>query len=136
MLFRSYFRGVPKELEEAAYVDGCGKIRTFFKIMLPDAKPIITSCFLFAYVWQWTDSLYSTLFLSKLTLLSSSVRAIAERLTDHYERVYGFGNKPTIGFQQSLISTGMLMTIAPLLLLYIIAQKGFVESLSQTGIKM
>ena len=53
---RQFFRNQPKELEEAAYVDGCGTLRTFFRIMLPDAKPIITSCFLFSFVWQWTDS--------------------------------------------------------------------------------
>ena len=41
-MLRQYFRGVPKELEEAAYVDGCGKIRTFIQIMLPDARPMLT----------------------------------------------------------------------------------------------
>lgn len=135
-MLRQYFRGVPKELEEAAYVDGCGKLKTFIKIMLPDAKPLLTSCFLFAYVWQWTDSFYSNLFLRRLTLLPSGLRSIAERLNDYTESTLGRGNLPTIAYQQSLISTGMLMSIAPLLILYIIAQKGFVESLSQTGIKM
>lgn len=135
-MIRQYFRGVPRELEEAAYVDGCGKIATFIKIMLPDAKPILTSCFLFSYVWQWTDSFYSNLFLRKLTLLPSGLRSIAERLNDYVKRTQGEGNLPTIAYQQCLIATGMLMCIAPLLILYLIAQKGFVESLSQTGIKM
>lgn len=135
-LIRQYFRGVPKELEEAAYVDGYGRFKTFIRIMLPDAKPILTSCFLFAFVWQWTDSFYSSLFLRKLKLLPTGIASIAERLKDYYERTIGFGAMPTIGYQQSIIATGMLMTIAPLLLLYLIAQKGFVESLSQTGIKM
>ncbi|MBE5968122.1 MAG: carbohydrate ABC transporter permease, partial [Lachnospiraceae bacterium] len=67
---RQYFRGIPKELEEAAYMDGCGNLKTFVKIMLPDAKPILTSCFLFAFVWQWTDSFYSKMFLGNITLLS------------------------------------------------------------------
>ena len=53
-MLRQYFKGVPKSLEEAAYVDGCGTLHTFLKVMLPDAMPIITSCFLFAFVWQWT----------------------------------------------------------------------------------
>lgn len=135
-MIRQYFRGVPKELEEAAYVDGSGRFRTFLQIMLADAKPILTSCFLFAFVWQWTDSFYSSLFLRKLKLLPTGIASIAERLNDYYETTYGRGNLPTIGYQQSMIATGMLMTVLPLLLLYIIAQKGFVESLSQTGIKM
>lgn len=135
-MIRQYFRGVPKELEEAAYVDGSGKLKTFLIIMLPDAKPIITSCFLFAFVWQWTDSFYSNMFLRQLTLLPSGLTAISERLNDWVELTKGVGNLPTIAYTQALISTGMLMAIAPLLLIYLIAQKGFVESLSQTGIKM
>jgi len=66
-MLRQYFRGIPKEMEEAAYVDGCGKLKTFLVIMLPDAKPMLTSIFLFAYVWQWTDSFYSSLFLRKIS---------------------------------------------------------------------
>ena len=135
-MIRQYFRGVPKDLEEAAYVDGCGKVKTFIKVMLPDAKPIITSCFLFAYVWQWTDSFYSNLFLRHITLLPSGLKSISQRLADYFEVTFGKGNIPTIGYSQSLISTGMLMAILPLILIYLVAQKGFVESLSQTGIKM
>lgn len=44
-MIRQFFRNIPKEMEEAAYVDGCGMLETFVKIMLPDAKPILTSCF-------------------------------------------------------------------------------------------
>ena len=62
-LLRQYFRNQPIELEEAAYVDGCGTLRTFLKIMLPDAKPILVSCFLFSFVWQWLDSSYTTIFI-------------------------------------------------------------------------
>ena len=51
-----------KRIGKTSYVDGCGKLSTFVRIMLPDAKPILTSCFLFSYVWQWTDSFYSNLF--------------------------------------------------------------------------
>ena len=56
-MIRQFFRNIPKEMEEAAYVDGCGTLKTFISIMLPDAKPILTSCFLFAFVWQWTDEI-------------------------------------------------------------------------------
>lgn len=135
-MIRQYFRGIPKELEEAAYVDGSGKFKTFLLIMLPDAKPIITSCFLFAFVWQWTDSFYSNLFLRHLTLLPSGLKSMSERLNDWVELTMGLGNLPSIAYTQSLISTGMLMAIVPLILIYLVAQKGFVESLSQTGIKM
>lgn len=135
-LIRQYFRGVPKELEEAAYVDGCGNFSTFVRIMLPDATPILTSCFLFAFVWQWTDSFYSKMFLGKISLLSNKLTAITGLLTDYLTAINGTGTKPSIAYGQMMISTGMIMAIIPLLLIYIVAQKGFVESLSQTGIKM
>lgn len=135
-LIRQYFRGVPKELEEAAYVDGCGNLSTFIRIMLPDARPILTSCFLFAFVWQWTDSFYSKMFLGKISILSNKLTSITGVLTDYMVAINGTGSKPSIAYGQMMISTGMIMAIIPLLLIYIVAQRGFVESLSQTGIKM
>ena len=140
-LIRQFFRNIPKELEEAAYVDGCGTLKTFFKIMLPDAKPIITSCFLFAFVWQWTDSFYSKLFLGNTSLLSIQVSRIGDRLAGYITTILGgsMGGTvitPSAGYVNCIVSTGTLMVIVPLIILYLFAQKGFVESLSTTGIKM
>ena len=134
-MLRQYFRGVPKELEEAAYVDGCGNLQTFIRIMLPDAKSMIVSCFLFAYVWQWTDSFYSKMFLGNMELLPKGLNSIAGRI-DQFVRSTGYGTQASAGLLNQMISTGTLMAVFPLLVLYLFAQKGFVESLSQTGIKM
>lgn len=134
-MLRQYFRGVPKELEEAAYVDGCGNLQTFIRIMLPDAKAMITSCFLFAFVWQWTDSFYSQMFLGDMQLLPKGLNAIAGRL-DQYLKSNGLGTKASAAQLNQMNATGTLMVILPLLIIYLFAQKGFVESLSQTGIKM
>lgn len=141
-MLRQYFRGMPKELEEAAWVDGCGKFKTFIRIMLPDAMPMLTSCFLFSFVWQWTDSFYSTLFLNNYKMLAKGLSAIAERYGQWYAQVYVQTNSGGVSVfapmaqTQMMIATGMLMCLAPLILLYLVAQKAFVESLSQTGIKM
>jgi multiple sugar transport system permease protein len=139
-MLRQYFRGVPKELEEAAYVDGCGRFATFIRIMLPDAAPMLTSCFLFSFVWQWTDSFYSTLFLTNYKMLASGLGGLADRLAEWWAVINGSnsvaGTVAPVGYTQAIIATGMLMCLAPLVLLYIAAQKAFVESLSQTGIKM
>ena len=139
-MLRQYFRGMPKELEEAAWVDGCGRFKTFIRIMLPDAAPMLTSCFLFSFVWQWTDSFYATLFLSNYNMLSINLGGLAERLglwwgAMHSATSITFTVAP-VGYTQAIIATGMLMCLAPLILLYLVAQKAFVESLSQTGIKM
>jgi len=140
-MLRQYFRGMPKELEEAAWVDGCGKFKTFLQIMLPDASPMLTSCFLFSFVWQWTDSFYSSLFLTNYRMLSSGLGSMTERITQWWaatNSVTGAAVASTapVGYVMAMIATGMLMCLAPLIILYLIAQKAFVESLSQTGIKM
>jgi len=140
-MLRQYFRGIPKELEEAAWVDGCGKFKTFIRIMVPDASPMLTSCFLFSFVWQWTDSFYSTLFLGSQNVLAKSLASITERFIQWYSvtnLVSGAGIQSTapVGYTQAIIATGMLLCLAPLIILYLVAQRAFVESLSQTGIKM
>ena len=135
-LLRQFFRGIPKELEEAAYIDGCGTFKTFLRIMIPDAKAIITACFLFAFVWQWTDIFYSRIFLGNVDLVAKMLPSITETLAVHLTAVYGTVTNPSIALSNAVTSTGLLMTIFPLLIIYIIFQKSFVESLSQTGIKM
>jgi len=141
-MLRQYFRGMPKELEEAAWVDGCGKFKTFIRIMLPDATPMLVSCFLFSFVWQWTDSLFSTLFLRNFDMLARNLGSITDRIIQYWAAINsvsgagGVASTAPIAYVQALTATGMLMCLAPLIILYLIAQKAFVESLSQTGIKM
>lgn len=135
-MLRQFFRGIPKELEEAAYVDGCGKFKTFLRIMLPDAKPMITSCFLFSFVWQWTDSFYSGMFLSSdYAILSNKVARLSEVLNSFVKATTGL-DKASTAYASAMIGTGTLLVIIPLIIVYLFAQKGFVESLSQSGIKM
>lgn len=135
-MIRQFFRNIPKELEEAAYVDGCGTLKTFFRIMLPDAKPILTSCFLFAFVWQWTDGFYSGMFLGNIKLLSIQLQMVGERLGNYITNTLHNAAGASIGYTNCIVATGTLMVIVPLLILYLFAQKGFVESLSSSGIKM
>lgn len=135
-MIRQFFRNIPKELEEAAYVDGCGTLKTFVRIMLPDAKPILTSCFLFSFVWQWTDGFYSKMFLGNMNLVSTSLSRIVDSLGAYLQRLLGIKTTVSVAQANCVLSTGTLMIILPLIVLYLFAQKGFVESLSSTGIKM
>jgi len=142
-LLRQYFRGVPKELEEAAYVDGCGRFYTFVRIMLPDAAPMLTSCFLFSFVWQWTDTLFTTLFLRNYKLISLALSKLTDGFYHYWASINSWGSgtgalmsQPPIAYLQAIVATGMLLCLIPLVLLYLVAQRAFVESLTQTGIKM
>ena len=141
-ILRQYFRGVPRDLEEAAYIDGCGRLKTFARIMLPDATPMLVSCFLFSFVWQWTDSFYSTLFLTNHDMLAVRLAALADVFNHWWANVAMTGAGTAIGsvaplaHTQMIVATGVLMVLAPVILLYLVAQRAFVESLAQTGIKM
>ena len=138
-LVRQFFRNIPIDLEEAAYVDGCGMFKTFTRIMLPQSKPIITSCFLFALVWQWTDGYYSKLFLGGKVLVSTSLATVVDSLGVYIARQQGSVNEQvSVSTQLSncILSTGTLLIVVPILMVYLFAQRAFVESIASTGIKM
>ena len=135
-MIRQFFRNIPVDMEEAAYVDGCGMFRTFVTIMLPEAKPIITSCFLFSFVWQWTDGFYSRMFLGTTTLVSTSISRIVDSLGAYMQRILGVTVTISQAYSNCILSTGTLMVVGPVLILYLFAQRQFVESISSSGIKM
>lgn len=134
-MIRQFFMSFPFELEEASYVDGCGPIKTFFVVMLPGAKPILTSCFLFSFVWQWTDGFYSSLFLGNIKLLATRLSSLVDRLGAYMSQLHGTTITVSQGFANAVLSTGVLMTILPLIILYLFCQRLFVESLTTTGMK-
>lgn len=123
-IFRQFFRGIPKEIEESAFVDGAGVLRTFYRIMLPNAVPAIITVVLFSFVWQWNDSYYVSLFLSKVKVLSTQLMDMGSAL----------GKEPDLVYQSMLLNTGVLLLTAPLIILYLFVQRYFVESVERTGI--
>ena len=135
-MIRQFFRNIPEDMEEAAYVDGCGMLKTFIRIMLPEAKPILTSCFLFAFVWQWTDGFYAKMFLGGTQLVSTSLSRIVDSLGVFIQRLTGVKTTVSIAYSNCILATGTLMIIMPLIILYLFAQRAFVESISSSGIKM
>ena len=134
-MLRQYFRGVPKSLEEAAYIDGCNTMHTFTKIMLPDAVPIILSCFLFAFVWQCTDIFYSRNFLSGLPIYSVKLSTMVSSMAYYFSQEVGASVVIPAARSQQFISIGVVICSTPLIILYCLTQKTFVKSLAMTGSK-
>ena len=130
-LFRQYFRNVPRDIEESAYLDGCGACRTLFDIMLPDAMPLATSCFLFSFVWQWTDNYFTNLLMKSVNLLPTKLAGLAGALIPYLEPA-----RPSPTYIAAINATGTLLILLPVILLYLVAQKKFVQSLSGSAIKM
>ncbi|WJH32628.1 carbohydrate ABC transporter permease [Paenibacillus aurantius] len=123
-IFRQFFRGIPKELEEAAYVDGAGIFMTFRRIIIPNTIPAIVTVLLFSFVWQWNDSYTVSLYLSQLKVLSTSIMDMGAAV----------GKEPDPVYQSMLLSTGVLLVTGPLVIMYLFAQRYFVESVERTGI--
>lgn len=134
-MLRQYFKSVPESLEEAAYVDGCGTLHTFVKIMLPDAMPTIASCFLFSFVWQWTDLFYSRNFLTGYKLFAPLLSGMPDRIAQELAGTLGSAQTVDPGRSLQLISIGVLYCCIPLIILYCFTQRTFVESLAMTGSK-
>ena len=134
-MMRQYFKGIPTSLEEAAYVDGCGTMHTFVRIMLPDAMPTIASCFLFSFVWQWTDLFYSRNFLSTYSLYSLQLSSIVSRMSSYFAVSEGSTMAVPQARQQQLIGIAVLFCSIPLIILYLFTQRTFVESLAMSGSK-
>lgn len=139
-IFRQFFRGLPKELEEAAYVDGCGFVRTLFKIVMPNATPGIITVATLSFVWNWNDTYFNSLFVKnmnnlmlKLTSSSSkmdqALKGISRAIPANFEFDYN-----NLLYQDAIVKTCSLLIILPLLILYLIIQRKFVESASRSGI--
>lgn len=133
-LLRQFFKGMPRELEEAAFVDGSGKLRTFFSIMLPSSVPMMVTVFLFGFVWQWTDSFYATLYLKTKPVMSIALSSLATDVYSSYENFGGSMNFISPGFVSMMNNTGTILAILPLVILYLICQKSFVEGIERSGI--
>ncbi|MFW5787990.1 MAG: carbohydrate ABC transporter permease [Bacillota bacterium] len=128
-IVRQYFKGMSNTLEEAAYVDGAGPLKTFYRIMVPNATPILLIIFLFSFVWQWNDLFYSDLFLRGQSLLSLNL----QQMTSAYQQQ---GVDPMIegAHIANVSNAAILMYLIPLLGLYSLMQRYFVESIERTGI--
>lgn len=130
LIFRQYFRGMSRSLEEAAWVEGSGIFSTFYRIMLPNAVPAIVTVFLFSFVWQWNDEYFVSLFLENNEVLPVALSALASRVGS----LAGDAQSLDPYYVSLLNNTGSLLVIAPLLILYLFAQKYFVESIERSGL--
>ncbi|REE56446.1 multiple sugar transport system permease protein [Paenibacillus taihuensis] len=130
-IFRQFFRGMPKELEDAAYIDGCGPYASFMRIMLPNAGGAILTVLLFSIVWQWNDFYTPAMFLNNKYTIATALAAFQQNLSS-LSNVGGLNTDPYV--VSTRIQAACLVSIAPLVILYIFTQRYFTESIERTGI--
>lgn len=134
-MLRTYFQGIPKSLEEAAFVDGCSTMHTFVRIMLPDAVPTIASCFLFSFVWQWTDLFYTRNFFKTINMYSTKLKTMPSQMRLYFSTDSSTTVIVSQAREQQLMSIGVLICVIPLIILYVFTQKTFVQSIAMSGSK-
>jgi ABC-type glycerol-3-phosphate transport system permease component len=120
--FRQFFVNFPKELEEAAEVDGCGPFRIYWQIFMPNAKPVIATVMIFAFNNVWGD------YLMPLIYLSSKKTLLGVALASAFKNPQGFDMK-TVSLAAGVVY------VLPLILIFFIFQKNILKGVVTSGLK-
>ena len=127
-MMRQFFKGVPDELEESAYVDGSGTFRTFIQIILPLSVPMMITIFLFSFSWQWTDQFYVDMFIQNGAIwMFPDVKVVPPSLYD-----LNFGAHAL--YDNVIYNTVGIMIILPLVIMYLFCQKYLVQGIERSGL--
>lgn len=127
-IFNQFFRGLPKEIEEAAFVDGAGTWYTYFRIMLVNALPSVVTVAIFSMVWQYNDTFYARLFLISDDIIISKKIASIEASISNVEKILD----PTI--LELFLDAGIVLVMIPIIIIYVALQKQFIEGVERSGI--
>lgn len=120
-LLRQFFLTIPRDLEDAAKIDGCGYLRIFWKIMLPLIKPALTAVVIFQFMWAWNDFLNPLIYIHDKDLMTLT---IGLQSFNHLH-----------GAEWSLLMAASVMMTIPVILVFFFAQKYFIQGITLTGLK-
>ncbi len=128
-MLRQFFKNIPDELEESAYIDGSGIFRTFFQIILPLSIPMLITVFLFAFSWQWTDNFYVTIFFpGRDFTVFPGIFGVPQPFTEAVNQAGGSL------FRQAIQNTASLMIMIPLIVVYLFCQRFLIQGIERSGI--
>ena len=116
LILRGFFNGIPRELDEAAYIDGCNKWQLFYKIIFPVAKPAVATLIITDFLSTWNEYLLASVIINdnmKKTVPVGIMTFVGEHGTD-----YGY------------LCAGVLISVIPVLIVYLIFQRHFVEGMA------
>ena len=133
-LFRQFYLSLPRSLEEAASIDGCGILQTFFKIALPASRSSLVVCTVLSLVWHWNDYFEPSIYITERTrfllpmllpgLYSLMQNSAVDSATDALSNIYTEG----------LAMAATTLVVLPMLIMYFFLQKKFVKGVERSGI--
>lgn len=121
LLLRTFLTGIPRELEEAAKIDGCNELNSFLRITFPIAKPMFLTIAILVFVNTWNEYLWSNTFITTEELKTVATRFV--KFTGEY------------GSNMARIYTASVITIAPIILMYIFFSRKFIEGMTSGSVK-
>lgn len=120
-LFQGFFKEIPYEIEESAMIDGCGRLRFYYRFIIPLSKPIAATVIIFSALWSWNEYLLALTFLK-----SNPIRTIPLQLQNF------FGRWST---QYDQLFAALSISIVPLLIIYVFLQKAFIKGMTAGAVK-
>lgn len=127
-IYMQFFKSLPYELEEAAWVDGAGPIRTFISIALPSSSVVFTTVTVFSVIWHWNDTFLATMYVKSNFPLSVALDRITMTMAG---AGYYTGSNPQ---SQAILMAACFIFILPPLIFYMFLQRRFIESIDRVGI--
>jgi len=132
-IFRQFYLGLPKEMEEAARIDGCGTLMTFIRIAIPASKVTILTVFLFSMVWYWNDYYFTIMYMADLNTVPTAIAALPALIRGLSS--IG-GDKMEFDSTQisAMIQSGCLLLVLPPTIVFAFLQKYFIQGLEMSGL--
>jgi len=121
-LLIQFIRGIPKELDESAKIDGCSWFRIYWNIFLPLIKPALVTVIIYCFLWNWDDFFGQLLYIGKI---DSYTVTLALRMMNDSQSATDWGQLLAMG----------LVSVLPSAILFFAAQKHFVDGIATTGLK-
>ena len=121
LILKNYFASIPKELEEAAYIDGCSRFGAFVRVLIPIAKPGIIVCAIFSFLYAWGDLAYGMTF-----IIDQQKRPITAGI---------FNFMGQYGTKWSYLTAFAVVTILPVALIFIFMQKYIISGMTSGAVK-
>ncbi len=133
LIFFQSFSMIPKELDEAAYIDGANSFKVFYKIAVPLSIPIFIVGFIFSFVWYWNETYLTSLYIEGAHTLPMALDQFGAAFGQMQEQLGGAATLEN-ALNDAIYMAGTLVSIIPLLLLYFVLQRWFVEGIDRAGL--
>lgn len=138
-VFRQFYLSLPLSLEEAAAIDGCGPIKTFYSIALPSSRSSIVVCVVLSIVWHWNDYFEPSIYITQqkdylLPMLLPGLLSLIESAGGGAEMSAATDTASLMLYTEGVVMAATFLVIVPVFIMYIFLQKQFIQGIERTGL--